>query len=50
LVVFSRMFKKFTGETATNYRRRMNNEKIKGVSAEQLKKQLEEQAIISWAT
>lgn len=50
LVVFSRMFKKFTGETATSYRRRMNNEKIKGVSTEQLKKQLEEQAIISWAT
>ncbi|MBO0462063.1 AraC family transcriptional regulator [Enterococcus sp. DIV1298c] len=50
LVVFSRMFKKFTGETATSYRKRMNNEKIKGVSAEQLKKQLEEQAIISWAT
>ncbi|MGM9903384.1 AraC-like ligand binding domain-containing protein [Enterococcus sp. 10A9_DIV0425] len=50
LVVFSRMFKKFTGETATSYRKRMNNEVVGEVSTEELKKQLEKQAIVSWAT
>lgn len=50
LVVFSRMFKKTTGETATNYRKRMKNEASKNLSLGALKKELEEQEIVSWST
>ncbi len=50
LVVFSRMFKKTTGETATNYRKRMKNEESRYLSLEALKKQLEAQEIVSWTT
>ncbi len=37
LVVFSRMFKKSTGETATNYRKRMKNENFKNIALDTLK-------------
>ncbi|WP_122646486.1 AraC family transcriptional regulator [Enterococcus mediterraneensis] len=50
LVVFSRMFKKSTGETATNYRKRMRNENFKDISLDTLKKQLEKQTAVSWTT
>ncbi|WP_165038030.1 AraC family transcriptional regulator [Enterococcus sp. ZJ1622] len=50
LVVFSRMFKKSTGETATSYRKRMKNEDLKNITLESLKKQLEKQAVVSWST
>lgn len=50
LVVFSRMFKKTTGETATNYRKRMKNEASQNLSLGALKKELEEQEIVSWST
>ncbi|MGG5372727.1 AraC family ligand binding domain-containing protein [Enterococcus sp. AZ196] len=50
LVVFSRMFKKLTGETATAYRKRMKNEDFKNVSLNELKKQLEQQAVVNRAT
>ena len=50
LVVFSRMFKKTTGETATSYRKRMKNEESRNLSLDTLKKELAEQAIISWST
>lgn len=50
LVVFSRMFKKTTGETATSYRKRMKNEESRYHSLEALKKQLETQEIVSWTT
>ena len=50
LVVFSRMFKKTIGETATNYRKRMKNEASKNLSLGALKKELEEQEIVSWST
>lgn len=44
------MFKKTTGETATNYRKRMKNEASKNLSLGALKKELEEQEIVSWST
>ncbi|MGM0169434.1 AraC-like ligand binding domain-containing protein [Enterococcus sp. AZ135] len=50
LVVFSRMFKKLTGETATGYRKRMKNEDFKNISLNELKKQLNQQAIVNRAT
>lgn len=50
LVVFSRMFKKTTGETATNYRKRMKNEAANNLTLSTLKKELEDQEIISWST
>ncbi|MEY8445931.1 AraC family transcriptional regulator [Enterococcus ratti] len=50
LVVFSRMFKKTMGETATSYRKRMKNEEARKLSLGTLKKNLEEQAIVSWTT
>lgn len=50
LVVFSRMFKKLTGETATAYRKRMKNEDFKNVSLNELKSQLEKQAVVNRAT
>lgn len=50
LVVFSRMFKKLTGETATAYRKRMKNEDFKNVSLNELKERLEKQAIVHRAT
>lgn len=50
LVVFSRMFKKLTGETATAYRKRMKNENFKNVSLSELTNQLEKQAVINRAT
>ncbi len=50
LVVFSRMFKKSTGETATNYRKRMKNENFKNIALDTLKKQLEKQTAVSWTT
>ncbi|MGL9817712.1 AraC-like ligand binding domain-containing protein [Enterococcus sp. DIV0098] len=50
LVVFSRMFKKLTGETATTYRKRMKNEDFKNVSLNELKQKLEKQAIVNRAT
>ena len=50
LVVFSRMFKKTTGETATSYRKRIKNEESRYHSLEALKKQLETQKIVSWTT
>lgn len=50
LVVFSRMFKKLTGETASVYRKRMKNEDFKNVSLKELKTQLEKQAVVNRAT
>jgi transcriptional regulator GlxA family with amidase domain len=50
LVVFSRMFKKLTGETATAYRKRMKNEDFKNVSLDDLKNQLKKQAVVNRAT
>lgn len=50
LVVFSRMFKKLTGETATAYRKRMKNNEFKQVSLDALKNQLDKQAIVNRAT
>lgn len=50
LVVFSRMFKKSTGETATNYRKRMKNKNFKNIALDTLKKQLEKQTTVSWTT
>lgn len=50
LVVFSRMFKKSTGETASAYRNRMKNENFKNVSLNELKNQLEKQTIVTRST
>lgn len=50
LVVFSRMFKKSTGETATEYRKRMKQESFENLSLEKLQPLLEQQAIVSRAT
>lgn len=50
LVVFSRMFKKLTGETATAYRKRMKNEDFKNVALDELKDHLEKQAVVQRAT
>ena len=50
LVVFSRMFKKMTGETATAYRKRMKNDEFTNVSLNELKKRLKQQAFVNRAT
>ncbi|MGR3777133.1 AraC family transcriptional regulator [Bacillus paramycoides] len=50
LVVFSRMFKKVTGETPTHYRKRMSKENFQTISLSSLKLVLDEQEIISRAT
>ncbi|MBV7391004.1 MULTISPECIES: AraC family transcriptional regulator [Enterococcus] len=50
LVVFSRAFKKSTGETASHYRKRMKENQFQDVSLDRLKIQLEQQKIISRAT
>lgn len=50
LVVFSRMFKKLTGETATAYRRRMMNEAFKHLSLLELKQQLAKQTAVNRTT
>ncbi|WP_369900837.1 helix-turn-helix domain-containing protein [Bacillus manliponensis] len=50
LVVFSRIFKKVTGETPTHYRKRMSKENFETISLSSLKLLLDEQEIISRAT
>lgn len=50
LVVFSRIFKKVTGETPTHYRKRMSKENFETISFSSLKLLLDEQEIISQAT
>ncbi len=50
LVVFSRMFKKMTGETATAYRKRMKNDEFTSVSLNEIKKRLKQQAFVNRAT
>ncbi|MGE7883473.1 AraC family transcriptional regulator [Bacillus sp. NPDC094077] len=50
LVVFSRIFKKVTGETPTYYRKRMSKENFETISLSSLKSLLDEQEIISRAT
>ncbi|AXG39868.1 AraC family transcriptional regulator (plasmid) [Enterococcus gilvus] len=50
LVVFSRMFKKMTGETATAYRKRMKREESQTISLDGWKQQLEKQAVVRRAT
>lgn len=50
LVVFSRIFKKVTGETPTHYRKRMSRENFQTISLLNLKLLLDEQEIISRAT
>lgn len=50
LVVFSRMFKKSTRETATEYRKRMKHDAFADLSLEKLAPLLEQQAIVSRAT
>ena len=50
LVVFSRMFKKLTGETASAYRKRMKNGDFKNISLNELKSQLEKQTVVNRAT
>ncbi|MFV0558838.1 MAG: helix-turn-helix domain-containing protein [Enterococcus sp.] len=50
LVVFSRMFKKSTGETPTQYRNRLKKEEITQVSAQDIKQLLESQSTVSRAT
>ena len=50
LVVFSRIFKKMTGETPTHYRKRMSKENFQAISLSSLKLLLDEQEIISRAT
>lgn len=50
LVVFSRIFKKVTGETPTHYRKRMSKEHFETISLSSLKILLDEQEIISRAT
>lgn len=50
LVVFSRMFKKLTGETASAYRKRMKNGDFKNISLNELKNQLEKQTVVNRAT
>lgn len=50
LVVFSRIFKKVTGETPTHYRKRMSKENFQTISLSNLKLLLDEQEIISRAT
>ncbi|MBG0964918.1 AraC family transcriptional regulator [Bacillus sp. SRB1LM] len=50
LVVFSRIFKKVTGETPTHYRKRMSKENFETLSLSSLKLLLDEQEIISRAT
>jgi AraC family transcriptional regulator, arabinose operon regulatory protein len=50
LVVFSRVFKKVTGETPTHYRKRMSKENFQTISLSSLKLLLDEQEVISRAT
>ncbi|MEY8351502.1 AraC family transcriptional regulator [Bacillus cereus] len=50
LVVFSRTFKKVTGETPTYYRKRMSTENFETISLSSLNFLLDEQEIISRAT
>lgn len=50
LIVFSRMFKKSTGETPTQYRNRLNDEGIAPVSAAAIKNLLEGQNTVTRAT
>ncbi|GCF95628.1 AraC family transcriptional regulator [Enterococcus florum] len=50
LVVFSRTFKKVTGETARSYRKRMQQESASNLSMEKLRVLLERQQIVSRAT
>lgn len=50
LVVFSRSFKKLTGETASAYRKRMNADEFTIASLDQLNQQLEQQMIVRRAT
>lgn len=50
LVVFSRIFKKVTGETPTHYRKRMSKENFQTIPLSSLKFLLDEQEIISRAT
>ncbi len=50
LIVFSRMFKKKTGETPTDYRKRAKKEEYENLSLQHILKQLEHQEIVSRAT
>lgn len=50
LVVFSRAFKNKTGETASHYRQRLQQETVPTLSLTSIKKILQEQALVSRAT